>query len=119
MLDYYNCFIVLAQPQFLDVTVNERELLKITCLIRNIPDISTFEVLDPNGRPVDTVLGVFTVNNVNRTHAGTYTCIVRSTLDGSNVNAILQRWLFSVSCLHGYIIDVIVTVSGEQDVFTL
>ena len=87
MLDYYDSFIVLAQPLFLNATVNERELLKITCLIRNIPDTSTFEVLDPNGRPVNTVLGVFTVNNVNRTHAGTYTCIVRSALDGSNVTA--------------------------------
>ena len=83
----YDCFIVLAQPLFLNATVNEGELLKITCLLRNIHDISTFEVLDPNGRPVDTVLGIFTVNSVNRTHAGTYKCVVRSTLDGSTVNA--------------------------------
>ena len=83
----YDCFIVLAQPLFLNATVNEGELLEITCLIRNIPDISTFEVLDPNGRPVNTILGVFTVESVNRTHAGTYTCIVRSTLDNSTVSA--------------------------------
>ena len=79
--------IVLAQPLFDDATIIEGEFLKITCLIRNIPDISTFEVLDPNGRPVDTPLGAFNVSSVNRTHAGTYTCIVRSTLDGSNVTA--------------------------------
>ena len=110
-------YIALAQPQFLDVTVNEGELLKITCLIRNIPDISMFEVLDPNGRPVDTVLGVFTVPNVNRTLAGTYTCIVRSTLEGSNVTAIstvVVQCKLTMSACTGIII-----FSGKQFVLTL
>ena len=82
----YDCFIALAQPEFLDVTVNEGELLKITCLIKNIPDIATFEVLDPNGTSIATVLGVYSVPNVTRYYAGIYTCVVNSILDNSTVN---------------------------------
>ena len=79
----------MRQPLFTNVTVNEGELLQITCLTRNIRDITTFEVLDPNGRPVATVnvLGVISVPNVSRAFAGTYTCVIRSMLDNSTVNA--------------------------------
>ena len=33
-----------------------------------------------------TAVGVFSIANVTRSHAGTYTCIVTSTLDNSTVN---------------------------------
>ena len=71
-------FLVLQKLSFTNVTVNEGGLLKVTCITRNIPDITTFQVLDPNGMPVATVLGVFHVPNVTRSYAGTYTCIVTS-----------------------------------------
>ena len=82
-----NIYLVLQQPLFADATVNEGELLEITCVIRNIPNITTFEILDPNGMPVSTTLGVFSIPNVTRTYAGTYICIVTSTLDNTTVNA--------------------------------
>ena len=58
----------------------------ITCITRNIPGITTLQIFDPNGMLLDTVIGVFIVANVTRSHAGTYTCIVTSTLDNSTVN---------------------------------
>ena len=81
-------YIVLRQPLFPDVTVNEGELLRITCITRNIPDIITFQILDPNGVPVSALMGVFTVPNVTRAYAGTYTCVVMSTIDNGTVNEI-------------------------------
>ena len=80
--------IVLQQPSFPNatVTVTEGEALKLTCITRNIQDITTSMILDPNGVPVAAVFGVFTVPNVTRSYAGTYTCIVTSTLDNSTVN---------------------------------
>ena len=83
----YLILLVLRQPLFTSATVNEGELLRITCAIRNIPSITSFQVLDPNGVPVTTVLGVFRVSSVTRTYAGTYTCVVRSTRDNSTVSA--------------------------------
>ena len=80
--------IALREPIFPDATINEGELLRITCITRNIPDIITFKVLDPNGMPVATVLGVYSVLNVTREFAGLYTCVVVSTIDNSTVNAI-------------------------------
>ena len=62
--------------------------MKVVCFGRNIPDITTFQILDPNGMPVPTFLGVYTVPNVTRAHAGTYICVVRSILDNSTVSAI-------------------------------
>ena len=76
------------EPLFLDATTNEGELLEITCLTRNIPDISTFQVLNPNGMLITTILGVYRVPNATRAFAGTYTCVVTSTIDNSTVNAI-------------------------------
>ena len=82
--------LVLQKPSFTNVTVNEGGNLELTCITRNISDITTFtgtsQVLDPNGMPVATVFGVFRVPNVTRRYAGTYTCIVTSTLDNSTVN---------------------------------
>ena len=80
--------IVLRQSLFPDVTVNEGQSLKVTCVARNIADITTFQIFDPNGVPVPTFLGVYTVPNVTRAFDGTYTCVVRSTLDNSTVSAI-------------------------------
>ena len=79
---------VLRQPLFSNATytVNEGELLKIACTSRNIADITTLQILNPNGVQVPTVLGVYSVPNVSRTFAGTYTCVVTSTLDNSTVN---------------------------------
>lgn len=78
--------IVLRQPLFSDTTVDEGELLEISCVTRNIPDIITFCVLDPNEMLVTTILGVFSVSNVTRSYAGTYRCVVQSTIDNSTVN---------------------------------
>ena len=75
------------QPLFPNVTDNEGELLSVVCITRNIFDITTSEVLDPNGMPVMTPVGVFNVPNVTRAFAGTYTCVVRSTRDNSSVTA--------------------------------
>ena len=79
-------FLVLQMPLFSNATVNEGDLLEVTCVSRNIPDITTVEVLDPNGMPVPTVLGVLSMPNVTCSYAGTYTCVVTSTLDNSTVN---------------------------------
>ena len=91
--------LVLRQPLFSSAIVNEGELLTIACLTRNIPSIITFEVFDPNGLPVTTVLGVFRVPNVTRAYAGTYTCIVRSNRDNSTVSVtstvVIQCELFN------------------------
>ena len=79
---------MLRPPLFADVTVNEGELLRIICITRNIPNIITFQIFDPNGVPVtlSTTLGVFSVPNVTRAYAGTYTCVVSSTIDNGTVN---------------------------------
>ena len=37
---------VLAQPTFNDATINEGEMLSITCVTGNIRDITDFQVLD-------------------------------------------------------------------------
>ena len=73
---------------FANVTVSEGELLKLTCITRNIPDITTIQILDPNGMPLDREIsvGVITVPNITRNYAGVYTCIVTSKLDNSTVN---------------------------------
>ena len=80
---------VLQQPLFSNATytINEGESLKITCTSRNVPDITTLQILNPNGVPVHEILGVFSVPNVTRSYAGTYTCVVTSALDNSTMNA--------------------------------
>ena len=79
-------YIVLVQPVFPDVTVSEGDLLTIECTMDNIPDITTFEILDQNGMAVSALLGVYSVPSVTREYAGTYSCIVMSTIDNSTVN---------------------------------
>lgn len=81
-------FLVLQRPLFPDVTVNEGQLLAISCITRNIPDITTFQILDPNGIQIPTILGQYRVPNVTRAFAGSYTCCVMSTIDNSTVSAI-------------------------------
>ena len=58
----------------------------ITCTTRNIPDITTFQIYDPNGVPVSAALGVFSVTSVTRAYAGIYTCVITSTIDNTTVN---------------------------------
>lgn len=82
----YLTFVVLAQPLFPDKTVNEGDLLTVDCTTNNIPDITTFEIRDPNGMLINAPLGVYSVPSVNRAYAGTYSCIVVSTIDNSTVN---------------------------------
>ena len=62
--------------------------MRITCITRDIRDITTLQILDPNGVPIklNIVLEIFTVPNVTRAYAGTYTCVVMSTIDNSTVN---------------------------------
>ena len=79
-------YIVLVQPVFPDVTVSEGDLLTIECTMDNIPDITTFEILDQNGMAVSAPLGVYSVPSVTREYAGIYSCIVMSTIDNSTVN---------------------------------
>jgi hypothetical protein len=65
--------------------VDEGQLLTITCMTNNIPAITTFEIRDPDGVPVNASLGVFTVPNVTREYAGIYSCVVLSTNNNSTV----------------------------------
>ena len=78
--------LVLAPPSFPDATFTEGDLLMITCDTMNIPENTTHEILDPNGVPVSAPMGVFSVSIVTRAYAGTYTCVVMSTIDNSTVN---------------------------------
>ena len=54
--------------------LSEGQMLKVTCVGRNIPDITTVQILDPSGVTVPIDLGVFSVPNVTRAYAGMYTC---------------------------------------------
>ena len=80
--------------------------MKITCLTRNIADITTFQVLNPNGVAVSTTLGVYTVDNVTRDFAGVYTCIITNNMDRSTINAtstvVIQCELKSYDFSHGF-----------------
>ena len=58
----------------------------VECETNNIPDITTFEIRDPNGVLVNAPVGVYSVPSVTRAHAGTYSCIIVSTIDNSTVN---------------------------------
>ena len=69
------------------MTVSEGDLLTLECTMdNNIPNITTFEILDQNGMAINAPLGVYSVPNVTREYAGTYSCIVMSTIDNSTVN---------------------------------
>ena len=54
-----NQVVVLQQPLFANVTVSEGELLELTCITRNIPDITTLQILDQNRMPLDLVANKF------------------------------------------------------------
>ena len=105
-------FIVLMQPLFPNIAINEGELLRVVCVSMNIPDITTLEIFDPNGMPVMAVVGVYNVPSVTRAFAGTYTCVIRSALDNSNVTetstviiqcklSILDHYFFSIGNNNG------------------
>ena len=95
---------------FTDITVNEGELLRVVCISRNFPDITTLEVFDPNGMLVMTVLGVFNVPSVTRAFAGTYTCVIRSALDNSNVT---ETSTVIIQCKLSIFLSVIIMVNSE------
>ena len=79
----------------------------ISCVSRNIPDITSLQILNPHGVPVRMILGVFSVPNVTRAYAGTYTCVVTSTLDNSAVNetseVIIECKKYNYNTMHGYV----------------
>ena len=97
---YYSA--VLREPSFDDVTIRERERLKLTCITRNIQDVTTSQILDPRGAAVPSEKGVFTVENAMRDASGIYTCLVRSTINNSTINAtstVIIQCKFSASRL--------------------
>ena len=69
------------------MTIREGATLKVTCITRNIQDITTSKILDPRGVVVPSAVGVFTVENAMRDASGVYTCLVTNTLDNSTINA--------------------------------
>ena len=68
------------------MTVSEGDLLTLECIMDNIPNITTFKILDQNGMAVSAPLGIYSVPSVTREYAGTYSCIIMSTIDNSTVN---------------------------------
>ena len=95
-------FPVLRQPIFPNVTVNEGGWLEIFCIIRNIRDIITFQIHNPSGISVS-IGGVFSVPNVTRAYAGTYSCVIRSILNNSTVSAtsvVIIQCKFSFFCIN-------------------
>ena len=85
---YMFIVIVLAQPTFYNATINEGEELSITCVTGNIPEITSFQVLNPRGMPVTTnVVGMYTLTNALRSASGVYTCIVTNTVTNATINA--------------------------------
>ena len=84
---FFVCSAVLREPLFDDVTIREGETLKLTCITRNIQDITTSQILDPRGVAVPSEIGVVTIENATRATSGVYTCLVRNTLNNSTINA--------------------------------
>ena len=79
---------VLAQPTFDSATINEGEVLSITCVTGNIREITSFQVLNPRGMPVPTtVTGMYTLVNALRNASGVYTCIITNTMTSATINA--------------------------------
>ena len=79
---------VLIQPTFNDATINEGEMLSITCVTGNIREITNFRVLDPRGMQVPvSVVGEYTLMNTLRNASGVYTCIVTNTMTNATINA--------------------------------
>ena len=86
------------------MTVKEGDLLMVECTTNNIPDISTFEIRDRNGALVNAPLGVYNVPSVTREYAGTYFCIIMSTIDNSTVNETSEVIIQCKLSLLGYTI---------------
>ena len=84
---YFVYSAVLQEPLFDDVTIREGETLTLTCITRNIPDITTSQILDPRGIAVPSAVGVFMVENAMRDASGVYTCLVTNTLNSNTINA--------------------------------
>jgi hypothetical protein len=78
---------VLREPLFDDVTVREGALLKITCVPRNIPAITTTQILDSRGMVVPSELAVVTIDSAFRNASGVYTCLITNTLNNNTINA--------------------------------
>ena len=79
---------VLAPPTFNDATINEGQMLSITCVTGNIREITSFRVLDPRGMRVPvSVVGEYTLMNALRNASGVYTCIVTNTMTNATINA--------------------------------
>ena len=93
---------VLREPLFEDMTIREGATLKVTCITRNIQDITTSEILDPRGVTVPSAVGVVTIENATRAASGAYTCLVTNTLNSNTINAtstIIIECKFSASRL--------------------
>ena len=89
--------LVLAQPQFDDVTINEGDDLRVTCFNTNPPLVSNLTVLKPNGEVVPANLGgVFTVPNAARNYFGTYTCLITSTVN--NDTSVMATAVVTIQC---------------------
>ena len=91
---------VLREPLFDDVTIREGETLKLTCLTRNIQDITTSQILDPRRVVLPSAVGVVTIENAMRAASGVYTCLVRNTLNNNTINAtstVIIECMFSAS----------------------
>ena len=84
---FFVCSAVLQEPSFDDVTIREGATLKLTCITRNIQDITTSQILDPLGVVIPSAVGVVTVENATRADSGVYTCLVRNTLNNNTINA--------------------------------
>ena len=81
------CSAVLGEPLFDDATIREGQTLTITCVTRNIPDITTSQILDPRGEVIPSPVGVVTIENAMRDASGVYTCLVRNINNNSTINA--------------------------------
>ena len=73
---------MLLEPVFNSITVLEGAELILNCGNRVQTSIGTIQILNPNGM----VIGVskYRVQNIFRTGAGTYSCIVSSALPNNN-----------------------------------
>ena len=71
----------LAPPIFLPVTVNKGQTLQLRCLDQNPSLIGRIEIRNPGDMMVATLL--YSVPNVTRSFAGTYSCVAISRLNAS------------------------------------
>ena len=86
---------MLTPPQFNNLTVREGDILTLNCLNTAAVGISQLQILAPNGTFVGT--NKYIVQNVRRTVAGTYTCIVNSMIV-NNTNQIAVTAEVVIEC---------------------